>query len=285
MARPLRLEFEGGLYHVTSRGDGREAIFLADGDREDFLEVLGKVVRCYRWLVHAYCLMGNHYHLLLETPEANLSRGMRQLNGVYTQRFNVRHQRVGHVFQGRFKAIVVDRDEYLLELCRYMVLNPVRAGLVKRPQDWEWSSYRATAGMAGAHPCLSVAWLPEQFGSDRREAAKRYRSFVQDGLTKPPPWEELKGQFILGDEGFSKRLAKLLEKQTAVKEFPRLQRLASRPALAELLTEPRKGGSKEVRAEQVWQAFARYGYTQKAIADSLGLHPATVSLIIRNRDG
>ncbi len=285
MARPLRLEFEGGLYHVTSRGDGRDAIFLVDGDRESFLEVPGKVVVCYRWLVHAYCLMGNHYHLMLETPEANLSRGMRQLNSVYTQRFNARHRRVGHVFQGRFKAIVVDRDGHLLELCRYVVLNPVRAGLVKRPQDWAWSSYRATAGMAGRHTCLSVEWVLGQFGDNREEAGKRYRSSVQDGLAKLSPWEELKGQFILGDEGFLKRMGKLLDKRTAVQEFPRLQRLASRPALGELLTEPRKGSSKEVRAEQVWQAFARYGYTQKAIADSLGLHPATVSLIIRNRNG
>ncbi len=247
MARPLRLEFEGGLYHVTSRGDGREAIFLVDADRESFLEVLGKVVRYYRWLVHAYCLMGNHYHLLLETPEANLSRGMRQLNGVYTQRFNARHRRVGHVFQGRFKAIVVERDGHLLELCRYVVLNPVRAGLVKRPQDWGWSSYRATAGMAGEHTCLSVEWVLEQFGGDREEAGKRYRSFVQDWLTKPSPWEELKGQLILGGDGFLKRMGSVLDKRRAVKEFPRSQRLASRPALGELLTERRKGGSKDVR--------------------------------------
>ena len=133
MARPLRLEFPGAVYHVTSRGNARAAIFLDDEDRPIFLGVLGAVVARFGWLCHAYCLMDNHYHLLLETPDPNLSRGMRQLNGVYTQRFNRRHGRVGHVLQGRFKAILVDRDGYLLELARYLVLNPVRAGRVKDP--------------------------------------------------------------------------------------------------------------------------------------------------------
>ena len=113
MSRPLRIEFAGGLYHVTSRGDGREAIFLAEEDRPLFLGVLSEVVQNFNWAVHAYCLMDNHYHLLVETPDGNLSRGMRQLNGVYTQRFNRRHGCVGHVFQGRYKAIIVQKDSYL----------------------------------------------------------------------------------------------------------------------------------------------------------------------------
>lgn len=132
MARPLRLEFPGAIYHVTSRGNARNAIFLDDEDRVLFLACLGAVVTRFGWWCHAYCLMDNHYHLLIETPEGDLSRGMRQLNGVYTQRFNRRHGRAGHVFQGRFKAIVVDRDSYLLELCRYVVLNPIRAGMVSQ---------------------------------------------------------------------------------------------------------------------------------------------------------
>jgi putative transposase len=131
MTRPLRVEFPGAVYHVTSRGDGREAIYVDDTDRDCFLAVVGQVLDRFAWRCHAYCLMGNHYHLLIETPEANLARGMRQLNGVYTQRFNRQHGRVGHVFQGRYKAIVVQKDKHLLELCRYVVLNPVRAGVVK----------------------------------------------------------------------------------------------------------------------------------------------------------
>jgi REP element-mobilizing transposase RayT len=156
MARPLRLEFAGATYHVTARGDGREDIYLSDADRRLFLAVLGSVAERFNWTIHAYCLMSNHYHLLVETPEGNLSKGMRQLNGVYTQDFNRTHHRVGHVFQGRYKAILVEKEAYLLELVRYVVLNPVRAGMVRTPGEWPWSSYRATswrrmcAGLAGS---------------------------------------------------------------------------------------------------------------------------------------
>src|SRR5207247_381934 len=147
MARPLRLSYPGALYHVTARGNARQAIYTDDADRQMFLLVLEDVETRYHWLCHAYCLMDNHYHLLLETPQGNLSAGMRQVNGVYTQRFNRRHGRVGHIFQGRFKAILVERESYLLELCRYLVLNPVRAGIVRQPERYRWSSYRATAGL------------------------------------------------------------------------------------------------------------------------------------------
>ena len=148
MARPLRIEFPGALYHVTARGDRQEPIYEDDDDRKVFLDLLGKVIVEWNWVCQAYCMMGNHYHLLVETPDGNLAKGMRQLNGVYTQLSNRRHQRVGHLFQGRYKAILVDRDEYLLELGRYVVLNPVRARLVKRVEDWPWSSYRSMVGQA-----------------------------------------------------------------------------------------------------------------------------------------
>jgi len=138
MARPLRIEYAGALYHVTSRGDGREDIYLDDEDRELFLRVLGEVCDLFNWSVHAWCLMTNHYHLLVETPDSNLSKGMRYLNGVYTQRFNRKHSRVGHVFQGRYKAILVEKDAYLQELSRYIILNPVRAGMVESAEQWEW---------------------------------------------------------------------------------------------------------------------------------------------------
>jgi REP element-mobilizing transposase RayT len=128
MARPLRLQFPGAVYHLTSRGNARQKVFLTDADRELFLNTLTRVVRRYDWVCHAYCLMANHYHLLVETPKANLSIGMRQLNGIYTQSFNRRHNRTGHLFQGRFKAILVERKSHLLELCRYIVLNPARNG-------------------------------------------------------------------------------------------------------------------------------------------------------------
>src|SRR3972149_4573760 len=164
MARPLRIEYPGALYHVTARGNAREAIFRDDPDRGAFLVILGRVVERYNWLCHAYCLMGNHYHLLVETPDGDLSKGMRQLNGLYTQRSNRRHRRVGHIFQGRYKAILVDKDSYLLELCRYIVLNPVRAHLVKSVERWPWSSYRATVGERAAPAWLSTEALLAQFG-------------------------------------------------------------------------------------------------------------------------
>ena len=141
MARPLRLEFAGALYHITSRGDRREAINRAADDREAWLEVLGNVCARFNWVLYAYCQMTNHYHVLVETIDGNLSRGMRQLNGRYTQRFNRRHSLVGHVLQGRYKAILVQKETYLLELTRYVVLNPLRAGVVNQPEDWPWSSY------------------------------------------------------------------------------------------------------------------------------------------------
>src|SRR5258708_27167287 len=138
MSRPLRIEYSGALYHLTSRGNAQEDIFRDDADREAFLAVLAAVVERFEWRLYAYCLMDNHYHLMVETPKANLSLGMRHLNGVYTQRFNRRHGRTGHVFQGRFKAIVVDRQSYLLELSRYVVLNPLRARMVKDPARYRW---------------------------------------------------------------------------------------------------------------------------------------------------
>ena len=156
MARPLRVEYEGAVYHVTSRGNAREDIFLDNRDRSRFLEMLGDVVARYGWICHAYCLMTNHYHLLIETPEANLSRGMHLLNGVYTQWFNRRHKRVGHLLQGRFKAILVEKESHLLELARYIVLNPVRAKMVRSVRDWPWDSYRATSDQSDVPEFLTV---------------------------------------------------------------------------------------------------------------------------------
>jgi len=163
MSRPLRIELAGGLYHVTSRGDRREDIYLSDDDRLAWLDILGAVCERFQWSCHAWCQMDNHYHAIIETPEGNLSQGMRQLNGVYTQYVNRTHDRVGHVFQGRFKAILVERDAYLLELARYVVLNPVRARMVKRPEQWVWSSYRAVIGQADRPPWLHIDWILGQF--------------------------------------------------------------------------------------------------------------------------
>jgi REP element-mobilizing transposase RayT len=224
MSRPLRVEFAGALYHVTSRGDGREFIFLDDEDRYLFLNVLSELVQDFNWAVHAYCLMDNHYHLLIETPEGNLSKGMRQLNGVYTQRFNRRHGRVGHVFQGRYKAIIVQKESYLLELARYVVLNPVRARMLRTPDQWLWSSYRATAGLDPTPSWLMIEWLLAAFSEHRSEAIRRYMDFVADGKNQPGPWEKLKSQIFLGSDEFVANLQHTVNADASHQEIPVAQR-------------------------------------------------------------
>ncbi len=185
MARPLRIEFAGALYHVTSRGNRREPIFNDDRDRESILCILAELHGRFGWVIHAYCLMSNHYHLLIETPKPNLSAGMRHLNGVYTQRFNRRHNRCGHVFQGRFHSVLVEKDSHLLELSRYIVMNPVAANLVQQIGEWRWSSYRDTVGMRRPPPWLCVEWLLSQFGNDLETSQARYSRFVASNDTSP----------------------------------------------------------------------------------------------------
>lgn len=280
MARPLRLEFPGAIYHVTARGNALNAIFLDDGDRELFLVCLSEVVTRFGWLCHAYCLMDNHYHLLIETPEGNLSPGMRQLNGVYTQRFNRRHGRVGHVFQGRFKAIVVDRDSYLLELCRYVVLNPIRADMVKHIEHYPWSSYPATMGLAACPVWLITDWVLGQLGKRRAVARQRYADFIAEGGGLPSPWSAVRGQALLGSEAFVEKMRPLLEGKDEIKEIPRAQRLLHRPSLGELFTETVRG-DKVLRNEAMRKAYLAYGYSMAAIARHAGVHYSTVSKVIK----
>lgn len=218
---------------------------------------------------------------MIETPEGNLSRGMRQLNGVYTQLYNRRHDRVGHLFQGRFKAIVVDKESYLLQLCRYIVRNPVAAALVGEPADWPWSSYRATAGLAPVPDGLSVDWLLGQFGRNRTEAQNHYREFVANGIRASSPWAALVGQIFLGAEGFAERLEPRLADQKQLAEIPRKQRYATRPPLADLLETE---GDRPAKDQAIYRAFAVYGYTQKEIADDLGVHYATVSRAVKRAE-
>jgi putative transposase len=279
MARPLRIEFAGAIYHVTSRGNAGEAIVRTDGDRQAWLAVLGDVVRQFGWLCHAYCLMPNHYHLLVETPVANLSRGMRQLNGVFTQRFNRRAARFGHLFQGRFKAILVERQSYLLELCRYIVLNPLRSGLVEDLDRYRWSSFRATCGLDDEPSWLAVDWVLAQFG-DRRPAARRgFREFVLEGLRGESPWAALRGQVALGARDFVEALAPLLEAKAAAREIPKRQRGAGRPDLATLLP-PEQLSDRGRRNEAMRQAHLDHGYSLAEIGRHVGLHYATVGRII-----
>ena len=265
MSRPLRLEFPGAVYHLTSRGNARRKIFFSDTDRTNFLDTLSQVISRFSWICHAYCLMANHYHLLIETPKPNLSLGMRQLNGLYTQSFNRRHKRVGHLFQGRFKAIVVQKESYLLELCRYIVLNPVRIKGDVRIDAWKWSSYRATAGLVSVPEFLNTDWVLSQFGKNRPTAHKRYREFVRDGLASRP-WEAVRGQIYLGSEKF---IEKHSAENVELTEIPRVQLKAARPSLERIFA---KRGNRAVV-----QAYKEHGYRLREIAAHLGVHYATVS--------
>jgi REP element-mobilizing transposase RayT len=234
MARQLRLEYEGALYHVTARGNARQAIYHDDTDRRQFLDLLGHEVEQQQWRCYAYCLMDNHYHLLIETPEGHLSRGMRRLNGTYTQAFNRRHRRVGHVLQGRFRSVLVEKDAYLLELCRYIVLNPVRAKMVRTVQAWPWSSYRATAGRVFSPPWLEVASVHRLFHRTNVGAQQRYQQFVREGIDELSPWTQVRAQIFLGNEAFLAKMAKLVKKQS-LRNVPKAQRQPTRLTGKEVL--------------------------------------------------
>lgn len=283
MARQLRIEYPGAVYHVTSRGNARNAIYADDEDRRTFLKVLHSVVGRFNWRCHAYCLLNNHYHLMIETPKANLSKGMRQLNGVYTQLYNRRHGLGGHVFQGRFKAIIVDKENYLLQLCRYLVQNPVALHLVETPEAWPWSSYRATAGLAAVPEWLTVDWILGQFSRELTEARQAYREFVAGGTTGASPWTALVGQIFLGGEGFAEQLAPQLTDRKQLTEIPKRQRYASRPSLDGMLA-PRQRMDRSEKDAKIYQAHAFYGYTLKEIGDFLGLHYATVSRAVKRAE-
>ncbi|PPD17475.1 MAG: addiction module toxin RelE [Methylobacter sp.] len=272
MARPLRLEFPGGLYHVTSRGNARSEIFLDDEDRLLWLTLFNSVCERFNWICHAYCLMSNHYHVVVETVEGNLSKGMRQLNGVYTQAFNRRHQRVGHVFQGRYKGILVDKDSYLLELSRYVVLNPVRAGMVNGAADWPWSSYNATAGQAPALACLQVEALLSQFAPVRDVAIAQYQNFVRAGVGLPPLWNNLKNQIFLGDTAFVEKLQRLIKADSGnLAEIPKAQRRPPAKPLShyvQAFSNPQDG---------IRKAYETGDYTMQQIAQAFGVHYSTIS--------
>ena len=277
MARPLRLEYPGALYHVTARGDRRDWIVLDDGDRRAFVERLGRAVERYNWTLYAYCLMGNHYHLLVGTPDANLSRGMQWLNGVYTQSFNRRHGRVGHVFQGRYKAILVEREAYLLELCRYIDLNPVRAGLVANAEEWPWGSHRATRCLETAPSWLAIKEVLALFGTgDTLSRASAYAEFVRQGVTMRSPWEALTDQMFLGSESFIEQHRDRIPEN--------LEEVSGRPARPpapslEYLSH------QYPRDKAIALAWASGGYTLKAIGDFFGLHYSRVSRIVSGAKG
>jgi len=223
--------------------------------------------------------MGNHYHILLETPDANLSRGMRQLNGVYTQRFNRKHDRVGHLFQGRYNAILVDRESHLLELARYIVLNPVRAGLARSPEQWRWSSYRATVGIVRPEAFLNIDFLLAIFAGSRPEGAKRYATFVSKGIGLPSPFDKLQKQVYLGDEAFVERMLGFVDEKYSLREIPKAQCRPAAKKLSHYLE------TSKTRNEAICLAYQTGGYSLVAIGEHFNLHYSRVSRIISQAKG
>ena len=215
MARPLRIEYEGAFYHATARGNERKRIFFSSSDCQRFKEYLREAKEKYHFLLHGYVLMSNHYHLLMETPEGNMSRVMHFINASYTSHINRKHQRSGHLFQGRYKAILVDKDNYLLELSRYIHLNPVRAQIVSRPEDYAHSSYRFYI-LGEEQNLVSRDLIWSMISSDPQSAARRYREFVESmiGREAESPLKGAHGGLVLGGERFVKEALIRVKEET-----------------------------------------------------------------------
>jgi len=238
MARPLRVEYPGAYYHVINRGNAGEDIFYTIRDREKFLEYLEKAVERFSIIIHTYCLMTNHYHLLIETPQANLSLAMQWLNVSYAAYYNKKRQRSGYLFQGRFKSVLVEADEYLKPLSRYIHLNPVQAKTVNSPGEFPWSSYPAFIGKIKTPDWLETGWLLAIFGKKKKEAVNNYKAYVEgiDIKTLKDPEEDIIGGFILGDIDFVNWVKDtFLLPRNDEKEIPQLKRLKPKISLEKIL--------------------------------------------------
>jgi len=268
VARPLRVVFAGAVYHLISRGNNRGRVFHGKADYEAFFAVLEQTVDRFGWLCHSYCLMGNHYHLLMETPLPNLPSGMRQLNGVFTQRYNKRRGRVGHLFQARYTSILVERDSHLLTLVRYVAWNPVRAGLCSEPAAWRWSSYPALLGLTPAPAFLTSDWILSQFGDERQAARGRLRCFVED---EPSDVALCAGVYAASEPYLHEHVGE----REPIEEVPRRQWQPVPPTLPEVFARNRR---------PIAAAYRRYGYSLREIAGHLGCHYSTVSRRLRREE-
>lgn len=282
MARPLRIEYPGCFYHITSRGNEKKDIFKSRRDREKFLSYLQSSTERYGVKILAYCLMTNHYHLLMETPKGNLSQIMRHINGAYTTYHNVKRKRLGHLFQGRYKAIIVEADEYALELSRYMHLNPVRAGMVSKPQDYEWSSYRSYTGLTTAPAWLSQDLILDHLGAPDQQ--EKYRNFVETliGETYETPLKAVVASTLLGSPAF---IATISEEHVrhinADRSVPAVKQLSRQISVEEVVDIVKKTVGEE---GGLWRKISihlchRYsGMRLKEIGEKFGVSDAAVSV-------
>jgi putative transposase len=266
MSRPLRIEFPGACYHVTARGNEQKAIVRDDLDREDWVATFALICVRFGWRCLEWCLMDNHFHFVVQTPKPNLARGMQQLNGRYAQRFNQRHDRVGHLFQGRYKALLTQNDGHLLEACRYAVLNPERTEEPRRYDTWRWSSYRANAGLEPAPPWLDSDQLLGHFAPDRALAHRRYRAFIRAGLENAVGRPPIESEIYLATRAYVRRRG---GKPNGSPEIPRIQR---EPIAVSLERHLRANGD-----EGIALAYREGGFTLREIAGALGVHYSTIS--------
>jgi putative transposase len=271
MARPLRIQCGNTVYHVTARGNAKQEVFLDDDDRRSFLLNLSRTAVRLKWEILAYCLMNNHFHLCVETSTPSLARGMRDINGTYAQTFNRKHARVGHLFQGRYTASIVDKSSYFLEVARYIVLNPVRARLCSEPSEWPWSSYCATAGLTETQSGFDARRLLDVFSSRPEIARAAYVQFVAAGIGIPLSMSCSPNATVFGDPDFSSAVATI--PHSSCSEHARLHRRWR--SLAEI----RKDAAS--RDDAIIQAFTSGTFSLKEIAAHFGLHYSTVSKICK----
>lgn len=235
MSRPLRIEYPGACYHIINRGLERRRIFKSSKDYQYFLFLLYQMYLKYNLAVHSYCLMPNHYHLFVETPNGQLAQIMRQIDGIYTQVFNKRHNRIGPLMQGRYKSVLVDRENYSLELSRYIHLNPVRAKITDKPEKYQWSSYPAFVNEEEAPGFLNTQWLLSQFDNTNKKAIKSFRHFTLQGITDAwtPEKEAYKG-LILGGSEFVLRIQDTFLKGKNDREIPNLSKVKKQLSVEDL---------------------------------------------------
>lgn len=275
MARPPRIQLPSAIYHVMSRGNRRGIIFDDDDDRRRFLDVLADSVDRYRLRCFSYCLMGNHYHAVVETTERNLSDAMHFVNGVFTQASNLRHGRTGHLLEGRYRSVIVDNDIYLWNANLYVVLNPVAAGVVTHPADWPWSSFRATAGLEPSHRLLCLDWLDWVIGGQNRdESQRRYREM----LATPPESFPVDGTDVFGGDDLKTAIRQEIGATFHQVRVPQAYKALARPALAELFA---GNPAKSERNERAIRAHVVHGYRLSEIAEALRIHPNTLGRIVR----
>ena len=278
MARRPRLQFAGAIYHVMARGNRKSTIFHDDHDRRQFLRVVAEAATAYDLRIMALCLMGNHYHLLLETPDRNLSEAMQFINGVYAQRSNRRYAQTGHVFEARFRSLVIQRESYLRRAARYVVRNPVRAKWVPDAAAWAWSSYRATAGLKCPPGWLNVDWIRWAFKTDSlREAKRRYAGYVNAPASSQR--RIALNAVVLGTRRFGEHVLKAYGEGQPEVPVPQHVRTLVRPTLAELFESAER--SSEARDRFIHSARADYGYRFVEIARYLKIDRSTASKAAR----